>query len=72
MLWLLLGASFFFSAQADEMLTSKEGRRDDGKRLRRGDAVFFWARTQLDLTMWSQADRVEVGFGAQNGTNCGT
>ena len=41
MLWLALGAFFFFLAWAGETFVSKEGCWDDGHILRRGDVVFF-------------------------------
>ena len=61
-LWLALGASFFFLAPAGEMFASKEGCWDDGHMLRRKDMVFFRGSIQLDWTMWGQADRVVVRF----------
>ena len=45
------------------MLASKEGCWV----LRRGDVVFFRDSTQLDWTMWGQADRVEVRFWSSKG-----
>ena len=42
MLWLGLGASFFFLAREGETFVSKEGCWDDGHILHRGDVVFFW------------------------------
>ena len=50
MLWLALGALFFFLARADETFVSKEGCWDDGHILHRGELVFFIGqyRTWLD------------------------
>ena len=59
-LWLARGASYFFLAPAGEIFASKEGRCDDRCILRRGDVVLFRGSTQLDWTMWGQANRVEV------------
>ena len=61
-LWLALGASFFFLARAGEIFASKEECWYDGQMLRRGDVIFFRGSTQLDWTMWGQADRVDVQF----------
>lgn len=61
-LWLALGASFFFLARAGEIFASKEGQWDHGHCLRRGDVAFFRKGVQLDWTMWGQADTVEVRF----------
>ena len=66
-LWLAPGASFFFLAQAGEMLASKEGRYDDGHLLCRGDVDFYRGSTQRDWTIWGQADRVEVWFRSLKG-----
>ena len=49
------------------MFASGEGCWDDEHILRRGDVVFFWGSTQLDWTMWGQADRVEVPFRSSKG-----
>ena len=67
MLWLTLGASFFFLARAGETFASEEGCWDDGHILSREDAVFFRGSAQLDWTMWGQADRVEVWFRSSKG-----
>ena len=39
--------------------------------LRRGDVVFFRGSTQLDWTMWGQADRVEDRFRSSKGDQLG-
>ena len=49
------------------MFASKEGCWDGGHILRREDVVFVRGSIQLDLTMWGQADRVEVRFWSSKG-----
>ena len=49
------------------MFASKGGCWDDGHILRRGDVVFFRGSTQLEWTMWGQADRVKVRFRGSKG-----
>ena len=72
MLWLAVGASFLFLVRLGKIFASKEGYWDDGRIPRCGNVVFFRGSTQLDWTMWVQADPVEVRFQTQKGTNCGT
>ena len=48
MLWLALGASFFFLGPAREILASKEGRWDDGHILRLGDVESISERSGDD------------------------
>ena len=52
---------------AGQLFANKQGRRDDGKILRRTDAGFVWGKTKFDWTMWGQADRVEVRFRSSKG-----
>ena len=52
----------FFFTQEGEIFASEKGYWDDGHILRRGDVGFFRGSTQLDWTMWGQADCVEVRF----------
>ena len=49
------------------MYTSRAGCWVDEHVLHRGDVVFFWGRTQLDWTMWCQADRIKVQFRSSKG-----
>ena len=44
------------------MFASKEGCWNNGHMLRRVDVVLVQGSTQLDWTMWGQADRVEIRF----------
>ena len=66
MLWLALGASFFF-LRAGENFVGKDRRWDNGHISRRGDGIFFRGSTQLDWTMWGQADGFEVRFRSSKG-----
>ena len=49
-LWLALGASFFFLARAGEMFACGADRVHDVHCLRRGDVAFFHKETQLNFT----------------------
>ena len=71
MLWLVLGASFFFIARAGEICASKEGCWDDGQILRREDGFFRGSPNSIgQCGVRLIASR--FGFGAQKGTNCRT
>ena len=57
MLWLEFRASIYFLARVGEMFASKEEYWNDRQILCHGDVVFFRGSTQLDWTLWGQADR---------------
>lgn len=59
-LWLALGASFFFLTQAGEMFVSNKGRCNATRCVRRRDVAFFRGSTQLYWTFGNQDYGVEV------------
>ena len=67
MLWLALGASFFFLARLGEIFANTEGHWDDEHILRRRDVVLFRGSSQVDWTMGGQTDSVEVRLRSSKG-----
>ena len=67
MLWLALGASFFFLARAGEMFAETRTRAHRVHCSRRADVAFFRGENQLERGRWSTADRVEARFGGSKG-----
>ena len=67
-LFLALGASFFFLTRASEMFAVNKLSMHEVHGLRRGDVTFFRGATQLLLpAQWVLADRVEVRFRSSKG-----
>lgn len=63
LMFLALGASFFFLTGASEMFAMSVSHMHAAHGLRRGDVAFFAGSVQLILpTRWPLADRVEVRF----------
>ena len=67
MLWLALGASFFFSTRAAEMLAETRTRTHELYCLRPGGVAFFRREGQLEWGQGSTAYRVEVRFQGSKG-----
>ena len=66
-LWLALGASFFFLTRAAEMFAETSTRMHEIYGLRRGGVAFFRGGRQLEWGQWPTADRVEVRFRGSKG-----
>lgn len=67
-LFLALGASFFFLTRASEMFAMTRVSMHEVHGLRRGDVAFFRGTVQLFLpAQWYLADRVELRFRSSKG-----
>ena len=66
-LFLALGASFFFFARASDMFAVSKDAMGVEHGLRPGDVAFFKRAVQLSVGQWHLSDRVELSFGSSKG-----
>ena len=67
MLFLALGASFFFQARVSEMFALSKNAMHVEHGLRRGDVALFKRAVQMSVGLWHLADRVELRFWSSKG-----
>ena len=52
-----------YGLSTDGRYVREQGRTSERlASLRRVDLLFVWDSTQIDVTLWGQADRIEIGF----------
>ena len=66
-LFLALGASFFFQARVSEMFALSKNAMHVEHGLRRGDVALFKRAVQMSVGLWHLADRVELRFWSSKG-----